>query len=206
MGILRNNATKRQEVKDKTKNLFSELLDLDEDYAIKLIDWYLEKTKTNKKHIKEKTLKGQLKSLKGKTDPNSLAEIKKLYKQINAVKPTNFPPNIQQGDIVHINFGQGYSGEISDGHYGVVIKRKGDNYLIAPITKTAQPDGANTKVLKNLGLPGKSGTVQTCYINFGQVKFIDYRRIEKVKGSTRLFNISAELPDLLSKFNNIINS
>lgn len=206
MGILRNNATKKQEVRDKTKNLFSELLDLDEDYAMKLIDWYLEKTKTNKKHIKEKSLKAQLQPLKGKTDPASLAEIKRLHKQMNSVKPADFPQNIQKGDIVHVNFGQGYSGEISDGHYGVVIKRKGDNYLIAPITKTAQPDRANTKVLQNLGLPAKNGTVQTCYINFGQVKFVDYRRLEKVKGATKTFNISAELPDILSKFNNIINS
>lgn len=206
MGILRNNSAKRQEVKDKTKALFSELLDLDEDYAIKLVDWYLEKTKTNKNHIKSTQLKVKLKTLKEKTDAKSLAEIKQTYSQIKAVSPPNFPSVfLIKGDIVHVNHGQAYSGELSNGHYGVVIKKKGDNYLIAPLTSKVQPDGTNTKKLVNLGLPGKNGPVETGYINFGQMKFVDYRRLENVKGLNKLVNVSSELPDLLTKFNNIIN-
>ncbi|MFF2291266.1 hypothetical protein [Peribacillus butanolivorans] len=206
MGTLRNNNGKRQEVKDKTKALFSELLDLDEDYAIKLVDWYLEKTKTNKNNIKKVELKTKLKTLRKGKDAASIAEIKKTHEQIKAVSPPNHPKYLQKGDIVHVNYGQGYSGEISNGHYGVVIKRKGDNYLIAPLTSTAQPDGTNTKELENLGLPGKRGPVQTGYVNFGQMKFIDYRRLENVKGLSKLVNVSDELPDLLTKFNNIINT
>lgn len=205
MGILRNNSAKRQTVKDKTKALFSELLDLDEDYAIKLVEWYLEKTKTNKNHIKSTSLKGKLKTLKGKTDAKSLAEIKQTYTQIKAVSPPNFPVVLIKGDIVHVNHGQAYSGEISNGHYGVVIKKKGDNYLIAPLTSKVQPDGSNTKKLVNLGLPGKNGSVETGYINFGQMKFVDYRRLENVKGLKKLVNVSSELSDLLAKFNNILN-
>lgn len=206
MGKLRDENTKKQEVKDKTKALFSELLDLEEDYAINLIDWYLEKVKTNKKHLEEQKLQMQLKPLRGKPDQVSINSRKELYTKINKVKPSNHPQNIQKGDIVYVNFGQAYSGEIADGHYGVVIKRKGSNYLVAPLTKAPQPDLANTKTLENLNLPGKNGSVNKGYVNFGQIKFVDYRRLEKVKGLTTTINVSGEVPDLLNKFNNIINS
>jgi mRNA-degrading endonuclease toxin of MazEF toxin-antitoxin module len=206
LGKLRDEDTKKQEVKDKTKALFSELLDLEEDYAMNLIDWYLEKIQTNKKHLKEQELQKQLKPLREKTDQVSIDKKKELYTQINKVKPNNHPPRIQTGDIVYVNFGQAYSGEIADGHYGVVIKRKGSNYLVAPLTKAPQPDRENTKIFENLNLPGKSGSVNKGYINFGQMKFVDYRRLEKVKGSSTVINVSVEIPDLLNKFNNIINS
>ncbi|WP_369355914.1 hypothetical protein [Lysinibacillus capsici] len=207
MGILRDNSTKRQHVKDKTKALFSELLDLDEDYAGQLVEWYLEKTITNKKNKKEVEIRRKIKNLRGKNDDTSNTERKKLYTELSKVLPANFPQNLIKGDIIYVNYGQGYSGEISNGHYGVILKRKGNNYLIAPLTKTSQPDGTNTKILKDLGLPGKDGKpVKEGYINFGQIKFVDYRRLENVKGLTSRVNIAEELPDLLAKFNNIINS
>ncbi|MGE7924732.1 hypothetical protein ACQKND_16335 [Viridibacillus arvi] len=204
MGTLRSNSTMSQKVKDKTKALYSELLDLEEEYAMELIDWYLEKTKTNKVHIKEMELRKQLRALKGKEDATSIEERKNIYAEIKSLLPINHPDNIKKGDVIYVNFGKGYSGEISDGHYGVVIKRKGNNYLIAPITKSFQPDRSNTKKLEKLGLPGKNGTVEICYINYGQVKFVDYRRLERIKGLRNQVNIAEELPDILTKFNNII--
>lgn len=206
MGLLRNNTTKREEVRNKTKNLFSELLDCEEDYAYALIEWFLEKTKTNKKNFEEIKLRDQIKALKGKDDPASKKLRLETYAKINSIAPKNHPTKIEKGDIVHVNYGQGYAAEISDGHYGVVINKKGSNYLVAPLTKTAQPDGKNTMTLTNLGLPGKNNkTVQTGYINFGQVKFVHYRRLEKVKGLRTTVNVASELPDLLSKFNNHMN-
>ncbi|AWG44367.1 hypothetical protein BEH_26680 (plasmid) [Priestia filamentosa] len=207
MGLLRDNETKKQTVKDKTKNLFSELLDCDEDYAIKLIDWYLEKTKTNKKNIEETEIRKQIKALNGKTDQESADSRRKLYKNLNPTLPRNHPRTINKGDVLYVNYGQGYGAEISNGHYGVVLKRKGSNYLVAPLTKTQQPDAGNTMILRNLGLPAKGNqTVQIGYVNFGQVKFVHYRRLEKVRGTNKVVNVASQLQELLQKFNNIINS
>ncbi|WP_407271814.1 hypothetical protein [Radiobacillus sp. PE A8.2] len=69
------------------------------------------------------------------------------------------------------------------------------------MTKVRQPDGDNTVSLKNLGLPGG---VEKGYINFGQFKFVHYRRIENIIGTTERKNVSDKVPEILKKFNNII--
>ncbi|WP_153127416.1 type II toxin-antitoxin system PemK/MazF family toxin [Peribacillus tepidiphilus] len=202
MGILRGNEAKKQLVKDKTKALFGELLDCDEDYAIALIDWYLEKTKINKKHIAETNLRNQLSALRGLTDSETSEKIKEIKKEIRKTLPTNYPNDLKKGDIVYVNFGQGFAGEISEGHYGVIVSRKGSNFFIAPLTKSPQPDGTNTMTITGLGLPGG---VNTGYVNFGQVRFVHYRRLENIIGLTERKSIAEKIEELLEKFNNILN-
>lgn len=201
MGDLRSNSSKKQDVKDKTKALFSELLDCEEDYAIGLIDWFLEKTKTNKKHIRELDIRQELKLLKDKTDQDSKSKVNQLKKELKKVLPDNYPNDLKKGDIVHLNFGKGYGAEISDGHYAIILARKGSNFFIAPLTKVRQPDGSNTVSLEDLGLPGG---VQKGYVNFGQFKFVHYRRIENVKGLTERKNVSDKVTVIMKSFNAII--
>lgn len=207
LATLRDNSKKREDVRNKTKALFSELLDLDEIYAEKLIDWYIEKTITNKKNREASAIQKEIKQLKGKEDDTTRAKRKELYAKLNKAAQKNQAKNLRKGDIVHVNYGQGYAGELSNSHYGVVLKKKGNNYLIAPLTKTPQPDGENIKSFQGLGLPGENGIVGNGFINFGQIKFVDYRRLEniKVQGRIKKFNVAPELPDLLTKFNDIIN-
>lgn len=173
---------------------------------MELIDWYLEKTATNRKHQIETHSRATVKQLTSKTDEESIQKVRQLRRQIKSVLPDNYPQNLQKGDVVWVNHGQGYAGEISDGHYGILLTRKGSNFLVAPLTKTRQPDKENTMEVTNLGLPARGGqTVETCYVNFGQMKFVHYRRLQNIIGLSVRKNVAGQLPDLLTKFNNIIN-
>lgn len=200
MGKLRDNKDKKELVRDKAKSLFSELLDCDEDYALNLIEWYLEKTNTNKKHLQEMGIRNKMKPLRDKKDNESKEKYSKLRRELQSVLPNNYPKDIKKGDVLHVTFGQGYATELSDGHYAVILARKGSHFLVAPITKTQQPDKDNTMKLENIGLPGQDKG----FINYGQLRFVNYRRVENIYGISNRINIIDKVDEILEKFNNIV--
>ncbi len=126
-----------------------------------------------------------------------------LKENINKLLPTNYPNSLTVGDIINVNFGIGFAGELSGDHYGIVLSRKGSMFLIAPLTKTPQPDKENTKFFEGLDLPGENGK---SYVNFGQIRFVHFRRLENIIGiieGKRHINID-EVKDILEKYNKII--
>ncbi len=227
MGILRSEQNKKATVQSILKAVYSELLDCDGDYAIEYAQWTLDKLLANKKHINEMNLVDKLKLLdkakdkllQSKTKEPHEDGRKSIQDQINQIEveiqqakvqkkkllPKNYPDSLSIGDIIHVNYGVGFSGELSDGHYGVVLSRKGSMFLIAPLTKAKQPDRENTVFLNSLGLPGED-TTKGCYINLGQIRYVHFRRIENIIGieGGRKHLDDPKVQDILTKFNAII--
>lgn len=187
----------KEKVKSRTKALYSELLDLNSQYAIDFADWMLDKIIANKNHEKEIILRKMLKN------PNSKNMKQTLKKQIKKTLPENYPSSLESGDVIHVKFGIGYGGEISQGHYAIILSRKGSMFLVAPLTKSKQPDIENIKKFNDLNLPG---SVKTGYVNFGQIRYIHFRRIESIKNiDCGKINIGTEeVDDIFKKWNNII--
>lgn len=187
----------KEKVKSRIKALYSELLDCDSQYAIDFADWMLDKIIANKNHEKEMILRKML------NNPNSKNIKQTLKEQIKKTLPENYPSSLESGDVIHVKFGIGYGGEISQGHYAIILSRKGSMFLVAPLTKSKQPDKKNVKKFNNLDLPGN---VKTGYVNFGQIRYIHFRRIESINYiDCGKINIGIEeVNDIFKKWNNII--
>lgn len=198
MTSLRNDQSKQNDVKIKLKTIYSELLDLDADNALEYVKWKLEKIITNKKHNKEIALRLQLKSTTVSSD-----EYNNIKSEIRKILPKNYPNSLEQGDIINVNFGIGFAGELSDDHYAIILSNKGSMFLIAPLTKTPQPDRENIKYFENLNLPGENGK---SYVNFGQIRYVHFRRIQNIIGipEKKRHIDKIEVNDILEKFNKII--
>ena len=195
---LRDDENKKSYAKDKLKSVYSQLLDLDLDYSLSYVEWMLDKLIECRNHQTELAIRKQL----AETNPRD-SEYQRLKKALSKVLPKDYPNNLVSGDIVHVNFGVGFAGELSDGHYAVIISRKGSMYLIAPLTKASQPDGDNTVSLENLGLPGG---VQKGYINLGQIRYVHFRRLKNIiELPNGRKHIAIEIvKEVLDKHNNII--
>lgn len=127
---------------------------------------------TNKDKI-EKTLINKIKKEKDSIKKEKLIQDKKRY------LPSNYPSEINIGDIVHINFGYGYCNEMADGHYGVVMSGiKANMYFVIPCS--SEPLRVMEFPIK-LGVPNKEhNNEKISYLRFDQMRTIHYRRIEKV--------------------------
>lgn len=125
---------------------------------------------------KDKKEKALLRKIREEKD-----QLKKevLIKQKTKYLPSNYPNEINIGDIVHINFGYGYCSELSDGHYGIVMSEmKANMFFIIPCS--SEPLRIMECPIK-LGVPNKEhNDEKVSYLRFDQMRMIHYRRIEKV--------------------------
>lgn len=180
MTVLRGDEANKVYVFDKLKAVYSELLDCESQYAVDYVDWVMEKLLSNKKHIEESKINARIKQLRSKTDAASRKELFELKEKRKKILPKNYPASLVKGDIIYVKYGVGFGDELTNGHYGIILNRKGALYLIAPLTSTPQPYEGYNIHLKDLGLPGE-GT-KGSYVSFNHVRFLHYRRIEKIKG------------------------
>jgi hypothetical protein len=159
--------------------LWSELLDVDENYAETYLRWCLNKLKINKQHQEELRLKRE------RNNATTEDKKKELTLKIKAISHKNLPKNISKGDIVHVNFGINLGDELSDidynnkpltGHYGIVLGQKGFMFLIVPITSQAQRVEPKM-TLKDLGLPG---TTTESHVAFAKMRCVHIRRIQRI--------------------------
>ena len=125
---------------------------------------------------KDKTEKALLSKIKTEKDATRKAE---LIEEKKKFLPSNYPSQIEIGDIVHINFGYGYCSELSDGHYGIVMSSmKANMYFVIPCS--SEPLRIMEVPIK-LGVPNKEHDKnKISYLRFDQMRMIHYRRIEKV--------------------------
>lgn len=125
---------------------------------------------------KDKTEKALLSKIKAEKDATIKA---KLIEEKKKFLPSNYPSQIEIGDIVHINFGYGYCSELSDGHYGIVMSSmKANMYFVIPCS--SEPLRIMEVPIK-LGVPNKEyDKNKISYLRFDQMRMIHYRRIEKV--------------------------
>ncbi|WP_035301076.1 hypothetical protein [Brevibacillus thermoruber] len=128
MGTLRDDESKRKDAKARIKALWGELLDCDADLALKTVEWYLEKTNINKKHLKEMQLRKQLKYLEA-SSPRDEEKIRETKKDIKQTLPPEYPDTIFSGDILHVKFGIGVGVELSDGHYAIILSGSVNDFV-----------------------------------------------------------------------------
>ena len=195
---LRGNTDKSKTTQDIINALYGDLLNYDEDKALFFAQWCLEKCHENKWHDEENKLRKTLKEAKESNDKKLITDINA---RISKILPPNYPRNISLGEIVYIKFGAGYAGELTKGHYGIIISSKGSMFLVAPLTKTKQPDGDLTMTYSQLCLPGENGM---SYVNFGQIRYIHFRRIERIKDGIIKQLGSQEALKILNNWNKII--
>jgi mRNA-degrading endonuclease toxin of MazEF toxin-antitoxin module len=186
----------------KINALKGELLKLDTENAIFVSDWYIHKLVSARKHSEERFLKNQIK--------NGIVSKDKVKADLDKVKKKNFPYNLKHGDIINVHYGFGFTDEINDTHYAVVLSRKGEMFLVAPLTSKVQDFGSNTLYFENLNLPSATGvSVNKSYVSFSQIKYVHSRRIEvinrlpkKDKGRKQLAN--EQTKQILDNYKNII--
>ena len=166
------------------------LQELSEEEAIQYVTWIRTLLSETIKDRKEKVLLAQIKKCKEEDIDN----IKKLKKKKKTYMPLNYPKDLKIGDIVYVNFGYGYCNEISKGHYGIILSNiRANMYLTLPLS--SEPLKAMPIGLTDLGLPNAEGLKvgKISYLCFDQLRYLHYRRIEKIKGiSDGIIPLSSE--------------
>lgn len=164
-------------------SFWNEIQEIDANYAESYLKWCMEKLNINKKHIKELSLKRQLKfKAPGSNEYNSIKF------SIKEASHRNIPKNISKGDIVHVKFGVNLGDELTDldnnqvtlaGHYAIVLAQRGFMFLVLPLT--SQPQRENDPelimILKDLGLPGM---INESHITIGKIRSVHIRRINRI--------------------------
>lgn len=151
-----------------------------------------------KKDKTEKSLLRKIKLEKDTIKKTKLIEEKKKY------LPTNYPTQLEIGDIVHINFGYGYCSELSDGHYGIIMSEmKANMYFIIPCS--SEP----LKIMEfpiKLGVPNKEHNKnKVSYLRFDQMRMVHYRRIEKVSNNKKYNVGNYNILRIYKKINEFFN-
>jgi len=200
--LLKASEPDRASVEADIKALYSLLLNSDVDTAAQYTNWVLKKFRANGRHRAERIAKASIKRMQP-WDP----AYSQLETEIARLQHRNFPRQLNKGDIIHVDFGVGFCDELSKGHYGIVLSRLYEMYLVAPLTKTPQRYGVNNMELHGLGLPGRLPD-DISYVNFTQVRYVHRRRIENIDGVTGgVKHLSQEEADeVLDKFYKIVKS
>ena len=184
MALLKD-SSRNSSIRTLSVNLWSELQDMDENYAEAYLNWCVEKLRINKLHQQEQNLRRQIKNKTLTQDQK-----KNLIDLLKNKKHKNHPLDIKKGDIVHVRFGVNLGDELSDldkdlktldGHYGIVVAQKGFMFLILPLTshKSRFNDPDLDFYFEGLNLPGG---YQKSYLAFSKMQFIHFRRIKRIHG------------------------
>lgn len=172
---------KTMDLIDSTLNsIKGELVRMDSDEISTLyIDWIKSLLYDTINNSKENDINQEIKILRKQT-PIDEKKIKYLKKKKKKIEHQNYNHNLQIGDIVHVNYGYGYCGELSIGHYGVILSEiKNNMYFVVPLS--SDPLNMFSIYFENLNLPSSDGCdSKKSYIRFEQVGFIHYRRIENI--------------------------
>ena len=107
-------------------------------------------------------------------------EINKIKKKRKALEPKNYPKKISIGDIVYLQCGFGYCGEINTNHYAIIMSEiKNQMYFIVPLSSDELR--MFPYYLEGLNLPNaEHDENKLSYVRFDQARFVHYRRIENI--------------------------
>lgn len=152
---------------------------LNDDDAILYLDWIKSLISDTIKHDKELSINSMIRLEKKKEKPD-FDKIKQLKKKKKKYEHTNYNHNLKIGDIVHINYGYGYCGELSMGHYGIVMSDIVNNmYFIVALS--SDPLNDFPFYFEGLNLPNAEGNNnKKSYVRFEQARFMHYRRITNI--------------------------
>ena len=86
----------------------------------------------------------------------------------------------KEGDIVYVNYGYGYCGELSTGHYGIIMSDIVNNMYFV-VTLSSDPLNDYEYYLEGLNLPNAEGDKnKKSYVRFEQSRFMHFRRLTNI--------------------------
>lgn len=128
---------------------------------------------------KELELQSKIKDEQKKSSPN-IAIIKDLKKKKKKYEHQNYNHNLEIGDIVYVNYGYGYCGELSTGHYGIIMSEIVNNMYFV-ITLSSDPLKLFEFYFEGLNLPNaEANGNKRSYVRFEQSRFMHYRRLTNI--------------------------
>jgi uncharacterized protein YifN (PemK superfamily) len=152
MGILKQDIEIRNSIKGKLASIVSELDEVESLDALKMIDWYLDKSKYYKKALNKERFQRL-------PDNMNKGDIVLVDYGIN------INPEFGDNNTIY--------------HFGLIWAQQGHNFIIIPLTKKEQPKsnklGVNLGKIK--GLPKNDDT----YAKIDAIKSVSIRRIKRLK-------------------------
>lgn len=150
----------------------------DED-AILYSNWIKSLISDTIKNDKEVKINSEIKKEKSKESPDH-AKIKQLKTKKKRYEHQNYNHNLQVGDIVYVNYGYGYCGELSTGHYGIIMSDIVNNMYFV-VTLSSDPLNDYKYYLEGLNLPNAEGDKnKKSYVRFEQSRFMHFRRLTNI--------------------------
>ena len=132
----------------------------------------------------------------------------KIKRKRKALEPKNYPKKLSIGDIVYLQCGFGYCGEINVNHYAIIMSEiKNQMYFIVPISSDELR--MFPFYLEGLNLPNADHDEnKKSHVRFDQARFVHYRRIEHIKINDNIIKRSVNSDDMIEvnkKFLEFIN-
>lgn len=124
-------------------------------------------------------------------------EINKIKKKRKALEPKNYPKKISIGDIVYLQCGFGYCGEINTNHYAIIMSEiKNQMYFIVPLSSDELR--MFPYYLEGLNLPNaEHDENKLSYVRFDQARFVHYRRIENIMVNDKILTRKIKPEDII---------
>lgn len=147
--------------------------------AINYTTWIKDLLYDTLRQEKELELQSKIKDEQKKKSPN-IAIIKDLKKKKKKYEHQNYNHNLEIGDIVYVNYGYGYCGELSTGHYGIIMSEIVNNMYFV-ITLSSDPLKLFEFYFEGLNLPNaEANGNKRSYVRFEQSRFMHYRRLTNI--------------------------
>jgi len=128
---------------------------------------------------KELNINSEIRFEKQKEHPD-FQKINQLKKKKKKYEHANYNHNLKIGDIVYVNYGYGYCGELSTGHYGIIMSEIINNMYFV-VTLSSDPLNDFPFYFEGLNLPNSEGNKdKKSYVRFEQSRFMHYRRITNI--------------------------
>lgn len=170
--------------------------------AILYVDWIKTLLTDTIKSEKELALNSEIRFEKQKDNPD-YSKIRQLKKKKKKYEHLHYNHDLKIGDIVYVNYGYGYCGELSTGHYGIIMSDIVNNMYFV-VTLSSDPLKDFPFYLEGLDLPNAEGDKnKKSYVRFEQSRFMHYRRITNisVNGSDVFRSLNEQqIKDVYQKF------
>lgn len=127
----------------------------------------------------------------------NVKERNKIKKKRKALEPKNYPKKIAIGDIVYLQCGFGYCGEINTNHYAIIMSEiKNQMYFVVPLSSDELR--MFPFYLEGLNLPNADHDEnKKSHVRFDQARFVHYRRIEYIKINDSVIKRSVKPDDMI---------
>lgn len=180
----------------KLRVLKGELLrgDLNDDEIDNYLLWINKLLRDTISHNKDVSL---LREFRHFSKIGNINEAEKIKRKRKSIAPKNYPNNLSIGDIVYLQCGFGYCGEINTNHYAIIMSEiKNQMYFIIPISSDELRLFPYS--LEGLNLPNSDkDDCKISHVRFDQARFVHYRRIENIMVNGKVLKRSVSPDDMI---------